>query len=97
MATHTGGDDILVHQENDDHVDNDNVDNTDSTDDATVATGGAATGDAAGGLGMTNFNLQVEQNKIPDFFRMKSKDTILAMDFICRLEDLAKMNWWTDA
>jgi hypothetical protein len=39
----------------------------------------------------------VEQNKIPKFFSTKSKDTILAADFIRRLEDLAKMNRWSDA
>ncbi len=89
---------IHVHPENDDHVNNDTVDDvTDGTGDATIATGGAATGGAAGGPGTTNLNLRVEQNKIQEFFRMKSKDTILAMDFIRRLEDLAKTNRWTDA
>ncbi len=41
---------------------------------------------------MTNFNLRVEQNKIQEFFGLKSKDTISAADFIWRLEDLAKTN-----
>ena len=48
------------------------------------ATGGAA-GGAAGGAGPTSFNLRVEQNKIPEFFGTKSKDTISAADFIRRL------------
>ncbi len=39
----------------------------------------------------------MEQNKIPEFFGTKSKDTILAEDFIRRLEDLAKTNRWLDA
>jgi len=98
MATHTGGDDIQIEQENDDHND-DNMDipldNTDGN--GTAATGTAATGGAAGGTGTTNFNLWVEQNKIQEFFGTKSKDTISAMDFIWQLEDLAKTNRWTDA
>jgi hypothetical protein len=69
----------------------------DATGNDTVATGGAATGGAASSPGTTNFNLRVEQNKIPEFFSTKSKDTILAADFIRRLEDLAKTNQWTDA
>jgi len=52
---------------------------------------------AGGANGPTNFNLRVEQNKIPEFFGAKSKDTISAADFIRRLEDLAKTNRWTDA
>jgi hypothetical protein len=47
--------------------------------------------------GPTSFNLRVEQNKIPEFFSSKSKDTISAADFIRRLEDLAKTNRWMDA
>jgi hypothetical protein len=43
-----------------------------------------------------NFNLRVEQNKIPEFFGSKSKDTISATDFIRQLEDLAKTNKWSD-
>jgi hypothetical protein len=35
---------------------------------------------AAGGV--TNFNLRVEQNKIPEFFGKKGKDTLSATDFI---------------
>jgi hypothetical protein len=67
MATHQGGDDIVIDQENDDH-DNDNVDilvdNTDGTGNVNVPAGGAA---ARGTAGTTNFNLQVEQKKIPEF------------------------------
>jgi hypothetical protein len=51
----------------------------------------------AGGSGTTNFNLRVEQNKIPEFFGSKSKDTISAADFIRQLEDLAETNRWTNA
>jgi len=101
MATaNTGTDNILVCQDNDDHDDG-NVDvhvpagNTDRDDD-TTGTGTAAASGAAGGNGTTNFNLRVEQNKIPEFFGTKSKDTISAADFIQRLEDLARMNGWTD-
>ncbi len=75
----TGGDKILIHQENDDHNDNHN-DNTGYDQDTTGTA--AATGSVAGGSGTTNFNLTVEQNKIPEFFGSKSKVTILAADFI---------------
>jgi hypothetical protein len=44
--------------------------------------GMAAASGAAGGTGTTNFNLRIEQNKILEFFGAKSKDTILAADFI---------------
>ncbi len=92
-----GGDDIQIHTDNHDHNDgNDNTDNTGNDQDQNAARMAAATG-VAGGTGTTNFNLRVEQNKIPEFFVSKSKDTILAADFIRRLEDLAKTNWWTDA
>ncbi len=63
----------------------------------TTATGTATTGGVAGEPGTTNFNLRVEQNMIPEFFGTKSKDTISAMDFIRRLEDLVRTNQWTDA
>ncbi len=82
-----GGDDIQVHQDNDGHDDG-NVDAADTA---------AAAGARGGATGTTNFNLRVEQNKIPEFFGTKSKDTISATDFIKRLEDLAKTNRWTDA
>ena len=99
-TTATGTDDINLAPENDDFEDaNVDVDtNDDGTGDATgqgnvnvpAALGGGANGP-------TNFNLRVEQNKIPEFFGAKSKDTISAADFIRRLEDLAKTNRWTDA
>ncbi len=56
----------------------------------------AAPTGAAGGTGTTQFNLRVEQSKIPEFFGTKSKDTISSVDFIRGLEDLAKTNLWTD-
>jgi len=76
------GDDIPSHQDNDDHNDGSNdagiAGNNQDQDTAGTA---AATG-AAGGTGTTNFNLRFEQNKILEFFGSKSKDTILAADFI---------------
>jgi hypothetical protein len=99
--TTTGGDDINLAPENDhddDNVDNTNVDLNRHDDDTSDTTGRAtAAGGTGGGNGPTNFNLRVEQNKIPEFFGAKSKDTISAADFIRRLEDLAKTNRWTDA
>jgi hypothetical protein len=89
----TGGDDIQIKRENEDHNDGNN-DNNDQQDNTGTA---AATGGAAGRPGTTIFNLRVEQNKIPEFFGSKSKDTISAADFIRRLEDLAKTNRWSDA
>jgi len=82
-TTATGTDDINLAPENDDFEDA-NVD-VDTNDDGT----GDATGQgnvnvpAAPGGGAnrpTNFNLQVEQNKILEFFGAKSKDTISAAD-----------------
>jgi len=94
-TTNTGTDNIDLAPENDDFEDaNVDVDtNDDGTGDATgqgnvnvpAAQGGGANGP-------TNFNLRVEQNKIPEFFGAKSKDTISAADFIRRLDDLAKTN-----
>jgi hypothetical protein len=95
----TGTDDINLAPENDHDDDNqDNVD-LDGHDDGTGDTMAQANVPAAPGAGNgpTNFNLQVEQNKIPEFFGAKSKDTISAADFIRQLEDLAKTNRWTDA
>jgi len=100
--TTTGGDDINLSPENnhdDDNHDDGNVD-LDGHDDRTGDTTAQAAVPAApggGNNGPTNFNLRVEQNKIPEFFGAKSKDTISAADFIWRLEDLAKTNRWTDA
>jgi hypothetical protein len=84
MATHAGGNEIIVHQENDNNAMDNTVDNMGTTGDANIATGPATggTGAAGGGPGTTNFNLRVEQNKILEFFGTKSKDTISAMDFI---------------
>ncbi len=96
----TGTDDINLAPENDDHddVDVDVPTNDDDTGD-TTGQGNINVPAAPGGVanGPTNFNLRVEQNKIPEFFGAKSKDTISAADFIQRLEDLAKTNRWTDA
>ena len=100
--TTTGGDDINLAPENnhdDDTVGGDNVD-LDGHDDGsgdTTAQANVIPAQGGGGNGPTNFNLRVEQNKIPEFFGAKSKDTISAADFIRRLEDLAKTNRWTDA
>ncbi len=78
----TSGDDIQIERENEDH-NNGNNDSNDHDNDQQDTTGmAAATGGAAGGQGTTSFNLRVEQNKIPEFFGSKSKDTILAADFI---------------
>ncbi len=84
--TTTGGDDINLAPENghnDDTLGSDNVD-LDGHDDGTGDTTAQANVPAApsGGNGPTNFNLRVEQNKIPEFFGAKSKDTISAADFI---------------
>jgi hypothetical protein len=83
--TTTGGDDINLAPEND-HDDNNHDDgnlNLDghayNTGDPTAQGTAPATG---GGNKPTNFNLRVEQNKIPEFFSAKSKDTISAADFI---------------
>ncbi len=98
MATVTGNEDIQIERENDHHDDNvidDGNDDQDTTGTARVT--GRAAGAAAGAAGPASFNLRVEQNKIPEFFGSKSKDTISAADFICRLEDLAKTNRWSDA
>jgi hypothetical protein len=92
MATITGGDDINIEHDNND----DNINLDGNGDDTGDATGTATTGGATGGNGPTNFNLRVEQNKIPEFFGTKTKDTISASDFIRRLEDLARTNRWTD-
>jgi len=64
-----GGDNIQVHQDNDDHNDGyDNTVNNGNDQDQDTARMAAATGAAAvGGTGTTNFNLIVEQNKIPEF------------------------------
>jgi hypothetical protein len=81
----TGTDDINLAPENDHDDDNqDNVDldaHDDGTGDAAVQAN-VPIAPGGGGNGPTNFNLRVEQNKIPEFFGAKSKDTISAADFI---------------
>jgi len=100
MSTTGKTDQITIHKEQNDPPHNDEA-LGDTSGDGNVVTGGDGTtgtaGVAGGAAGTTNFNLRVEQNKIPEFFGTKSKDTISAMDFIQRLEDLAKTNRWTDA
>ena len=71
-ATNTGTDDINLAPENDDFEDA-NVDVHANDDDSGDATGqgniNVPAAPAAGGAnGPTNFNLRVEQNKIPEFF-----------------------------
>jgi hypothetical protein len=105
MATTMEGDDITVHQEDYDLIED--TTGNDTTGNVMVpgrsgtstgnATGTAAASAAGSAAGTTNFNLRVEQNKIPEFFETKSKGTISAMDFIWQLEDLAKTNRSPDA
>jgi hypothetical protein len=84
--TITRGEDINLAPENagsdDDHDDGDL--DLDGQDDGTGNTNAQATVPAATGgeNGPTNFNLRLEQNKIPEFFGAKSKDTISSADFI---------------
>jgi hypothetical protein len=100
--TTTGGEDINLapgnsrdyFQDGEDNCNETNNDDTGGTRDGTTV---RAIGGGTAGNGPTNFNLRVKQNKIPEFFGAKSKDTISAADFIRRLEDLAKTNQWTDA
>jgi hypothetical protein len=80
-VTHTNNITIVpgdIHNDGDTH-DSDGGNTTTSTGQATSP-------------GITNFNLQIKQNRIPEFFSQKGKDTISAMDFIRKLEDLAKTN-----
>ncbi len=44
----------------------------------------------------TTLAFRVEQSKIPEFFSQKSKDTILVLNFIHRIDDLARTNSWID-
>jgi hypothetical protein len=91
-TTNTGTDDINLAPENDD-FDDANVNDDDSGDATGQGNINVPAAPAAGGAnGPTNFNLRVEQNKIPEFFGAESKGTISAADFIQRLEDLAKTN-----
>ena len=96
-ATNTGTDNIDIAPENDDFDAVDVQTNDDDTGDTTGQGNIPAAPAAAGANGPASFNLRVEQNKIPEFFGAKSKDTISAADYIRRLEDLAKTNRWTDA
>jgi len=112
MSTVQGGDQINieadVHRDDvDDDLINDDTNydgnNQDTTGTARVTgRAAAAARNAAGGAGpassgLASFNLRVEQNKIPEFFGLKSKDTISAAEFIHILEDLTKTNRWSDA
>jgi hypothetical protein len=45
----------------------------------------------------TTLAFKVEQSKIPEYFGQKNKDTITAIVFIRKIEDLARTNRWTDA
>jgi hypothetical protein len=44
----------------------------------------------------TTLAFKVEQTKIPEYFGQKNKDTISALDFICRIDDLTRTNNWSD-
>ena len=94
MAKDTGTDNIDIAPENDNF---DAVDVQTNDDDTGDTTGQGNIPAAPAAVGPASFNLRVEQNKIPEFFGAKSKDTISAADYIRRLEDLAKTNRWTDA
>jgi hypothetical protein len=73
MATaNVNTDNITFHQDND----NSNH-NGDTMGQATAAASDSGTHNAT-----TNFNLPVEQNKIPKFIGQKSKDTFSAVGFI---------------
>ncbi len=82
-ATRT--DNINLAPEND-NLDDANIDLNTNDDDTGDATGqgnvNVPAAPGGGANGPTNFNLRVEQNKIPEFFGAKSKDTISAADFI---------------
>jgi len=51
---------------------------------------------AKNAAGTTRFSFKVEQNKIPEFFGEKGKDTISAMDYITRVDDLTANNGWSN-
>jgi len=44
----------------------------------------------------TTLAFRVEQSKIPDFWGQKAKDTVTAIVFIRKIEDLARTNNWND-
>jgi hypothetical protein len=81
----TGTDNINLAPENND-LDDVDVDIPTNDNDTGNATGqgnvNVPAAPGGGANGPTNFNLRVEQNKIPEFFGAKSKDTISAADFI---------------
>ncbi len=78
--TTTRGDNIYLTPKNtasgDDQDDLNLKGHDDDTGDSTAWANVLATGGGAGTNGPTNFNLRVEQNKIPEFFGAKSKDII---------------------
>ncbi len=81
-ATNTGTDNIDIVPENDDFEDA-HVDVQTNDDDTGDTTGqGNIPAAGAGANASASFNLRVEQNKIPEFFGAKSKDTISAADHI---------------
>jgi hypothetical protein len=45
----------------------------------------------------TTLAFRVEQSKIPEFWGQKAKDTVTAIVFIRKIEDLARTNAWNDA
>ncbi len=44
----------------------------------------------------TTLTFRVEQSKIPDFWSQKAKDTVMAIVFIRKIDDLARSNNWND-
>ena len=85
--TTTGGYDINLapenHHNNINHDDgNVNLDGHDNGTSDTTAQAAVPAAPGGGNNGPTNFILRVEQNKIPEFFGAKSKDTISAAAFI---------------
>jgi hypothetical protein len=44
----------------------------------------------------TTLAFWVDQSKIPEFWGQKAKDTVTAIVFIRKIEDLARTNHWTD-
>jgi hypothetical protein len=44
----------------------------------------------------TTLAFRVEQSKIPEFWGQKAKDTVTAIVFIRKIEDLARTNHWTN-
>jgi hypothetical protein len=44
----------------------------------------------------TTLAFRVEQSKIPDFWGQKAKDTVTAIIFIRKIDNLARSNNWND-